>query len=345
MPALPTPAMFFRLPALAWIASLVPEPVFWTLAMLTSALFVGSIVRLAVMWAHPEETDSQRLASLRTWWTLLGMFIVAVFAGRVGICLLMGMASLLALREYFRLPNIRAVSHPAIVAMAYGWSTANYLLIAANDPDAFLKLSPLLGLIAGALISLFTAGTTDHVRRSSSHYWGMMVLAYGPAHLPLLLTLPEFSVGGVPSVGGVVYLVVLTQLGDIVQALVGRRFRRGGGHYITPQISPRKTWEGFLAGGIAVTGLATLIGPQLLPPIAGDYLPTVVVHAALGTLIFLAAFSGGSNTSAIKRDAGVKDSGTLLAGMGGVIDRLDSFTFAAPLLYYVVSRLVPLHAG
>ena len=298
--------------------------------MLFAALSLGTVFRLVANRGDATTIGHQRLVSLRTWWILFGFFAVSIFVGQLGVCLLMSIASLLALREYFAMPNMRSTNTPTMAAAAYAWNIGNYVLLASDRPEFFLRFSPMVGLILAIIASLLSAGPSDHVRRVASHYWGMMVLGYGPAYVPLLLTIRNADLGIV------VYLVLLTQCGDIVQALVGRRFSDGRGHPITPHISPRKTWEGFFGGLIAVLGLSIALGPTLLPPDTPLGMPPLVWHSLIGTAVFLSAFLGGSNTSAVKRDAGVKDSSSLLPGMGGVIDRLDSFTLAAPALFYLL---------
>ena len=145
---------------------------------------------------------------------------------------------------------------------------------------------------------------------------------------------------GAGSVGLFLYLVVLTESNDIAQALWGRKFGR---HAITPRVSPHKTWEGFLLGAGTTVVLSLALAPVLTTlttcslRLAGrtahvPYLPAVL--AAL--LVACGGFFGDVTISAIKREVGVKDSGSLLPGMGGILDRIDSLTFTAPLMFYFV---------
>ncbi len=128
-------------------------------------------------------------------------------------------------------------------------------------------------------------------------------------------------------VGWFLYLVILTETNDIVQALVGRRV---GVRHITPKVSPNKTVEGLL-GGMAVTVLMSMGLAPLLTP-----LPPWAWPVAAGVVISLAGFLGDLNISAVKRDAGVKDSSHALPGMGGVLDRIDSLTLTAPVFYWLI---------
>jgi phosphatidate cytidylyltransferase len=146
-------------------------------------------------------------------------------------------------------------------------------------------------------------------------------------------------VGG--AVGWFIFLVLLTETNDIAQALVGRRV---GAHSITPKVSPHKTWEG-LVGGIGVTMAAAMALAPLLTPLTSatapawttlDWLAPLVWPLAAGLAIALAGFLGDLNISAVKRDAGVKDSSHALPGMGGVLDRIDSLTLTAPVFYWLI---------
>lgn len=125
------------------------------------------------------------------------------------------------------------------------------------------------------------------------------------------------------------YLVFLTQLNDVAQFLWGKALGR---HKVIPQVSPNKTVEGLL-GGIATTvGLALLLAPWLTPFTRREAL-------IAGVILGLGGFLGDVVISALKRDLGIKDSGTLLPGHGGILDRVDSLTYTAPLFFHFVYYL------
>ncbi len=100
---------------------------------------------------------------------------------------------------------------------------------------------------------------------------------------------------------------------------------------VAPTISPSKTWVGLAGGAVGCVALAALLAPLLTP-----------FSREAGTLtalvVCLAGFVGGLGNSAIKRDLGLKDSGALLPGHGGVLDRVDSLTYAAPLFFHFVRK-------
>jgi phosphatidate cytidylyltransferase len=117
------------------------------------------------------------------------------------------------------------------------------------------------------------------------------------------------------------FLVMLTQFNDVAQYTWGKLTGR---HKVTPTVSPKKTWEGLIGGIATTTLLASLIGPYLTPM---DFRWS----ALAGLIIGVSGFLGDITMSAMKRDLGVKDTGGLIPGHGGILDRVDSLTYAAPV--------------
>jgi phosphatidate cytidylyltransferase len=176
------------------------------------------------------------------------------------------------------------------------------------------------------------------LRDAGNLYWGVIVIVYLPAHAAWLAGEPPASNPAGGGAGWLLYLVMLTEINDISQALIGRRIGR---RRITPIISPHKTWEGFFGGLMTTVLLAVLLAPFLTPFSDGTRVRALqsmplVWAATAGLLIAVVGFLGDIDISAVKRERGVKDSGTLLPGQGGILDRIDSLTFSAPcFLYYV----------
>jgi phosphatidate cytidylyltransferase len=127
----------------------------------------------------------------------------------------------------------------------------------------------------------------------------------------------------------VLYLVFLTQFNDVAQFLFGKSFGR---HKVVPKVSPGKTWEGLLGGVATTVTLAVVLAPWLTPLRRAE-------SVAAGVMIGLGGFLGDIVISALKRDLGIKDSGSLLPGHGGILDRIDSLTYTAPLFFHYVYYL------
>jgi phosphatidate cytidylyltransferase len=131
------------------------------------------------------------------------------------------------------------------------------------------------------------------------------------------------------NVGLVLYLLFLTQFNDVAQYVWGKSLGR---HRIIPKISPNKTWAGFI-GGVATT---IALGGVL----AGWLTPLSVQQGLLaGLLIGVAGFFGDLAMSAVKRDLRIKDTGQAIPGHGGILDRLDSLTYTAPLFFHYLHYL------
>jgi phosphatidate cytidylyltransferase len=150
-----------------------------------------------------------------------------------------------------------------------------------------------------------------------------MICVYCVSHAPALLTL---EIPGFEGQNGklLFYFVLVVQASDVLQYIWGKLL---GKHKIAPSVSPNKTWEGFL-GGVAT---ATLLGTALWW--ATPFTPWQA--AGMSLAITLMGFVGGLVMSAIKRDRGVKDYGTLIQGHGGVMDRIDSLCFSAPVFFHL----------
>lgn len=134
----------------------------------------------------------------------------------------------------------------------------------------------------------------------------------------------------VSGLNSIIFIVVVTELNDVFQYLMGKFF---GKHKITPKISPNKTLEGFIGGVFLTVALSNILGFFLLKT---DILVTTILGAILG----ISGFFGDVFMSYLKRKAHIKDTGTLLPGHGGLLDRTDSLIFNAPIFFWILSLLV-----
>ena len=189
----------------------------------------------------------------------------------------------------------------------------------------------LIPVYAFLFIPARVALSGDHKRfleRTAKIQSGLMVSVYALSHAPALLDLPliwpdgreEHGNGGV-----LVFLILVVQIADVAQLMWNRAI---GKRIIAPEISMTKTWEGF-AGGVVTSTLLGL-GLWWVTPF------TPSQAAIISFLIAVTGMAGSMTLSAIKRDRGVRDFGTLVAGHAGVLDRFDSICFAAPVFFHIV---------
>jgi phosphatidate cytidylyltransferase len=185
----------------------------------------------------------------------------------------------------------------------------------------------MLGGILSAFVLAFAVFGLSEARPSATASFGVTVLgvAWVGAGIGCLLLVRDIPDHGFWAVMAVLFTVFAADTGAF---FVGRAFGR---HKMAPAISPGKSWEGFV-GGVAA---AILVAFLVLYRDRNEFL-TIPEALALGAAIALASVLGDLFESAVKRDLGVKDSGRLLGGHGGMLDRLDSLLWAAPTAYFVI---------
>lgn len=290
-----------------------------------AVMVVGTVARLAHRhWVSPELARTRR-ASLTSWWgVVLAILCAAILGSGFAVALFIAI-SIAALHEFFALRGSLGGSRE-VALLCYGLVPASYLWIWLGWSDVFLLFLPVATLLALSACMLLCTPMQGYASAAGQTYWGLLLTAYAPAYAVLLFTLPDATNPVAGNGGWFLFLVLLTEFDDISQALIGRSI---GKRRIAPVVSPHKTWAG-LVGGVLLTPLLAGLLAQWLTPWHS------VVAMMAGLLISLAGFLGDLNISGIKRDCGVKDSSDLLPGQGGILDRIDSLTFAAPTFYCFV---------
>lgn len=196
----------------------------------------------------------------------------------------------------------------------------------ANDFEVVLIVVFVLGLCLRRFVARDLA---DGLVAISTTLFGLM---YVPWLLNFIAKIAFF-----PGIDGryyVLYFILVTKLSDVGAYVTGSIFGR---HKMIPRISPGKTWEGF-AGAIAFSTAASLLFAAALGHrLTGMTTPHAVI---LGVLLSISAVIGDLIESLFKREAGVKDSGRIFPGIGGILDLLDSLLFNAPLMYLYLRHLL-----
>jgi phosphatidate cytidylyltransferase len=292
-------------------------------ALLLTATAVGQVLDRVVATPSGRVTVDNVNARVRAWWVMSIAFAIAVASGGVGSVVLFALISLLALREFVTLSPTGRVDHAALVWSFFLVTPVQYVLVGIQWYGFFSIMIPVYAFLF-VTARLVLAGETERfLERAATIQWGLIACVYCISYAPALLLLDIEGYEG-ENAKLLFFLVVVVQLSDVFQYVWGKLLGR---HPIAPTISPNKTWEGFL-GGIAC---AVLLGTSLW-----WITPFNPWQAALMALaIALMGFVGGLVMSAIKRDRGVKDYGSLIEGHGGILDRVDSLLFAAPLFFHL----------
>lgn len=272
----------------------------------------------------PNATVENLNARINAWWVMVALIGVAFVFGKTGVILLFALLSFAALREFITLTYTRRGDHWALLAAFFVVLPVQYALVWDEWYGLYSVFIPVYAFLFMPIVSALRGDPRRFLERVAEVQWGLMISVFCLSHVPALLTLE------IPGYDGrhlllIAFLVVVVQMSDVLQYVWGKLLGR---HRIAPALSPSKTVEGF-AGGVLS---ATAVGAALW-----WITPFNPWQAALFALaITVMGFLGGLVMSAIKRDRGVKDWGTAIEGHGGILDRLDSVVFAAPIFFHLV---------
>lgn len=305
----------------------LPVPLAATIAVILAGLVFASVfVRLRRPADEGGAAKRRELkARIRSWWAMVTILVIALLIGRTAMVVLFAFVSYLALKEYLTIiPTRRAdrvvllIAYLAVPIQYYWVGTAWYGMFVIFVPVYMFLILP------GALV--LRGETSGFLKAAGTLHWGLMIAVFALSHAAYLLAVPPPGSPEGTGAGLLVFLIVATEFNDVAQFMCGRRFGR---HKVTPKVSPNKTVEGFVGGLVATVLLSAVLAPQLTPI-------TMPAGAAIGALLAVAGFFGDIVMSAMKRDLGIKDTGTMLPGHGGILDRIDSLVFTAPLFFHTV---------
>jgi phosphatidate cytidylyltransferase len=302
----------------------VKETVFGVLAGIVALLAVASLAGylLERRATKPESIATVRNLNARTrsWWVMVLVVGGAILAGHATTVILFALLSFMALREFWTLTPSRRGDHYALFLSFFVVLPYHYYLLATEWYGMFIIFIPVYAFLLLPAVATLMGDTNEFLARSAKVQWGLMLTVFAISHAPALLMLDT----AVPSALLIVYLIIVVQLSDVFQYVWGKLI---GKRRFSPNISPNKTIEGLAGGGLSAILVGTLL--HRMTPFSP------LEAAAVSTVIVVAGFFGGFVLSAIKRDLKAKDWGYIIEGHGGVLDRVDSLTFAAPLFFHV----------
>lgn len=293
------------------------------------ALFVvltlASTITAALVRMYPEKSFVELKLRIQTWWGLVGILLLALSVDHKFALAIFAIVTFLAFREFLSIIPTRKGDH-CVLLLAYALIPLQYTWVALGSNQLFLTFIPLWTMLAVPLHLVLLGEPKGFLFSAGTLQWGLMTIVFGISHAARLLSLPDAVDRQASGEMLVFYLLVLTQVNDVAQYLWGKAC---GKRQAAPRVSPNKSVEGLLGGVVTTTLLAWMLAPSFTP--MND------LHASVsGLLIAGSGFVGDIVISAVKRDVGVKDSGRLLPGHGGMLDRLDSLTFTAPVFFYYV---------
>ena len=266
---------------------------------------------------------------------ILAVFALIFFGQLWMITLFSAIVAELAAYEYLKLAAVGAEAHGARLRIPIWWMTLGTALAFVVTLPNF-PVEAQLPVLSALTIALFTwngfrAPLIQVLPDTAQGLFGLIYIAYPLTLIPLLWKQEDG-----PAL--VLFLMVCVWTGDIAALYIGRAF---GKHKLAPRLSPGKTWEGAIA---SIAG--SVIAAALVVSLAGALTArgNTLLHISqplwqsllLAMVLNIAAQLGDLLESAIKRGAGVKDSGAMLPGHGGILDRIDALLLAAPVLWFIL---------
>lgn len=299
--------------------------VLWFMGASLCLLVVSTLVVFLKRRLQPQKDHTELVLRVKTWWIIIFLFFGALLASRGVAILFFAFLSYLAFKEFISLIPTRRADH-RVLLWAYCAIPLQYFWAYIEWYGMFIIFIPVYLFLLLPVRMLLHGQTEGFLKAAGTLQWGLMISVFSLSHLAYLLVLPEGVISEPAGVALVLFLVTLTELNDVAQYVWGKKF---GKRKVVPLVSPNKTWAG-LVGGVGTTMVLAYLLSRFLTPLSP-------VHSLLvGLLIGVTGFFGDICISAVKRDIGIKDTGTLLPGHGGILDRVDSLTFTAPVFLHFI---------
>jgi phosphatidate cytidylyltransferase len=293
-------------------------------AVLAVASLIGAVLKYRLSPDAPHGVIDNLNARIKAWWAMILLIGGAVWIGKGGIIALFAFISFQSLREFVSLTHTRRGDHRALLWSFFFFLPLQYYLIAVNWYGLFSIFIPVYAFLLLPISASLGSDTNRFLERAAKVQWGLMICVYCLSHVPALLTLEIAGYEGRNTLL-IVFLILTTQSSDVFQYVWGKLF---GKHKISTAISPSKTLEGLIGGVLTSTAVGAALWwiTPFSPWQAG----------LIALTINIMGFFGGFVLSAVKRDRGVKDWGAMIEGHGGMLDRVDSISFSAPIFFHIV---------
>jgi phosphatidate cytidylyltransferase len=287
------------------------------------------VLATALIWLlkklKPQNNWEELVSRIKSWWVMAAVFFGAVAFDRRISLLFFAFLSFWALKEYVTILKTRRADHWALI-LAFLAVPVQFFWIYTGSYGMFLIFIPVYMFLFLPIVLILAQEPVGFLASSAKIQWGLIAFVYGLSHLGNLLMLPRLNGKIISGQALLLFLVIITELNDVFQYLWGKTF---GKHHILPKISPKKTWEGLIGGVFTITLLSVWL--RFLTP----FTPRQAMLAAL--TLAVAGFCGDVVMSAVKRDAGIKDFSAVIPGHGGMLDRVDSLCYTAPVFFHMIA--------
>ncbi|MBU2894726.1 phosphatidate cytidylyltransferase [Colwellia sp. D2M02] len=305
----------------------LPEHSFYMMLFVTLLLVTASVARLLLKVKNPQTDHTELKQRIQSWWWMIIILFGILIASPTVATVFFALLSFLALKEFFSIVPTRQADR-RVLLWAYLAIPAQYYWASLNWYGMFIIFIPVYVFLFLPMRAVFIGETKGFIRSLGTIHWALMLSVFCISHIAYLLQLPVLNEQA-GALGLVLFLIFITQFNDVCQYIWGKAL---GKNKIIPKVSPNKTWEGFIGGVATVTIVAGFLAPYLTPL-------TLLQGLVAGALMAVAGFVGDVVISSVKRDLAIKDSGTLIPGHGGLLDRIDSLIYTAPLFFHYLYYL------
>lgn len=302
----------------------IPTHSLYAMSGIIGLLLVASTICFFLRWKNPNADYTELRQRIQSWWIMITILFAVLVINKTTAIIFFGFLSFLALKEFLSIVPMR-LSDRCVIFWAYLAIPVQYYWVSQGWYGMFIVFIPVYMFLFLPLRMVLVGETKGFIKAVGTIHWALMLTVFCISHIAYLLVLPEKNQAA-GSVGLVLFLLFMTQLNDVYQYVWGKLL---GSHKIIPKVSPNKTWEGFLGGLGSITLCCGFAAPLLTPL-------TYKQGLLAGLLISSSGFIGDVVVSSVKRDLQIKDSGHLIPGHGGILDRLDSLTFTSPLFFHFI---------
>lgn len=273
-------------------------------------------------------TSNELLRRTISWIAMVLIVSLFLFFNYTGATIFFMFVSIFVFREFITLVPVSWKDYWILVFSFYIVIPAQYYFVWDKYYGLFTILIPVYAFGLVPALTALLGQTKDFLQRVALIQWGQFIAVYNISYIPALYMLDNMHYknrGTIHSVDLIAYLLIIVQFSDIFQYMCGKLF---GKRKIAKDISPHKTVEGLLGGGLCAILLGVLL--RGLTPFS------LCASIVISIVLVIAGFLGGLSLSGVKRSLKTKDWGHSIPGHGGFMDRMDSLTFSAPIFFHII---------
>ncbi|WP_260258666.1 phosphatidate cytidylyltransferase [Vibrio intestinalis] len=305
----------------------IPPHSLHMMATIILVLMVGTLAYLYLSRRNPDKDYQELKLRIRSWWWMIGIVFVVLYLPVQYTLIFVGFLSFMALKEFLSIVPTRMTDR-RVIFWAYLSIPFQYYWLSIGWYGMFIIFIPVYMFLYLPMVAVLIGDTKGFIRSAGIIHWALMLTVFCVSHMAYLLVLPSKNPDA-GSMGMLLFLLVFTQFNDVCQYVWGKSF---GKHKIVPKVSPNKTWEGFIGGAATIITISYFVAPYLTPL-------TSLQGMVAGMIIAFSGFIGDLVISSVKRDLKIKDTSQFIPGHGGILDRIDSLMFTAPLFFHYIYYL------